>query len=94
RELARRVYDGLMNGRIDSALFTPNAVAFFNRETLADYASSLKPLGAPTEFSGGGSSLRGGLVIRGYRIRAGATTLGLTMMSRPDGRIEQYIVEH
>ena len=94
RDLARRVYDGLMNGRIDSTLFTPNAVAFFNPETLADYASSLKPLGAPTEFAGGGSSLRGGLVIRGYRIRAGTTTLGLTMMSRPDGKIEQYIVEH
>ena len=94
RDVARRVYVGLMNGRIDSTLFTPNALAFFNRETLADYATSLKPLGAPTEFSGGGSSLRGGLVIRGYRIKAGTTTLGLTMMSQPDGKIEQYIVEH
>jgi hypothetical protein len=83
-----------MNGRIDNSLFTPNAIAFFTPEVLADYAASLKPLGAPTEFSGGGSSLRGGLVIRGFRIRAGTTTLGLTTMTRPDGKIEQYIVEH
>jgi CubicO group peptidase (beta-lactamase class C family) len=94
RAVARQVYGGLMNGSIDSTLFTPNALAYFTREVLADYASSLNPLGAPTEFSGGGSSIRGGLVIRGYRIKAGTTTLGLTMMTQPDGKIEQYIVEH
>jgi CubicO group peptidase (beta-lactamase class C family) len=94
RDLARRVYEGLMNGRIDSALFTANATAYFTPEVLADYASSLKPLGPPTEFAGGGSSLRGGLVIRGFRIKAGDATLGLTMMTTPTGKIEQYIVEH
>ena len=92
RELARRVYDGLAGGTIDRTLLTPNANAFFNAEVLADYAASLGPLGAPTEFAATGSELRGGLRIRGFRIRAGTVTMELTMMTRPDGRIEQYIV--
>ena len=94
RDVARKVYESLMNGTIDRSLFTPNANAYFTADVLADYAASLKPLGQPTEFAGGGSQLRGGLAIRGFRIRAGDTTLGLTMMTQPDGKIEQYIVEH
>mgnify|MGYP003694091119 CR=1 FL=1 len=79
--------------RIDRGLFTSNANAFFTDQVLADYGASLGPLGAPTEFTPTGSQLRGGLRIRSYRIRAGAMTMDLTMMTQPDGRIEQYIVE-
>ncbi len=93
RELARRVYGGLAKGTIDRSRFTPNANAFFTDQVLADYAGSLGPLGEPTEFSASGSSLRGGLRIRGFRIRAGQLSLDLTMMLRPDGMIEQYVVE-
>ena len=93
REMARRVYDGLVQGTIDTTLLTPNARDFFTAQVLSDYQSSLGPLGQPTEFTATGSSLRGGLRIRGYRIRTGTTVLDLTMMLRPDGRIEQYIVE-
>lgn len=91
--LARRVYTGLSQGTFDKDLFTPNAQAFFSPEALADLKASLGPLGAPTEFSAGGSSLRGGLRIRGFRITAGGVNLNLTMMIRPDGKIEQYMVE-
>jgi hypothetical protein len=93
RELARRVYDGLAHGTIDRNLLTSNASAYFSAQVLTDYASSLGPLGAPTEFSGGGSSLRGGLRIRGFSIKANGVVLSLTMMTTADGKIEQYIVE-
>ena len=93
RETARKVYDGLAHGGIERSLLTSNANAFFTDQVLADYAGSLGPLGAPTEFTATGSQLRGGLRIRGYRIRAGNVTMDLTMMTQPDGRIEQYIVE-
>lgn len=92
-DVARRVYDGLVRGTIDRSLLTPNADAFFTAEVLADCAASLAPLGAPTEFNATGTQLRGGLRIRGFRIRAGTASLYLTMMTQPDGRIEQYIVE-
>ncbi len=91
---ARRVYDGLSHGTVDRNLLTSNASDFFTTEVLADYAASLKPLGEPSEFAATGSSIRGGLRIRGFHIRAGDVNMTLTMMTRPDGRIEQYIVEH
>lgn len=93
RAMARRVYVDLMSGTVDRALLSPNAIDYFAAEVLSDYGASLGPLGAPTEFVATGDELRGGLKIRSYRIRAGAVIMDLTMMTRPDGRIEQYIVQ-
>lgn len=93
RDLARRVYAGLAKGMIDRSLLTANANAFFADQVLADYAASLGALGEPSEFSATGTSLRGGFRVRGFRIRAGQANLDLTMMLRPDGLIEQYVVE-
>ena len=89
---ARRIYEGLMTGTVDRSLFTPNANDYFTAQVLADYASSLAPHGAPTEFTAQGSSIRGGMTIRSYRIRAGAVLMDLTTMTLPDGKIDQYIV--
>jgi CubicO group peptidase (beta-lactamase class C family) len=89
---ARRIYEELMNGTLDRSLFTTNANDYFTARVLSDYASSLGPLGAPTEFTAQGSSLRGGMTIRSYRIRAGGVVMDLTTMTLPDGKIDQYIV--
>ena len=89
---AKRIYDGLMKGAIDRALFTPAANAFFTADVLSDYAKSLAPLGPPTEFVAGGEGPRGGMLIRSYRIRAGGVLLELTTMTLPDGKIDQFIV--
>jgi D-alanyl-D-alanine carboxypeptidase len=89
---ARAIYDGLTKGRIDRSLFTPAANAYFTPEVLGDYASSLAPIGAPAEFSESGESIRGGMRIRSYRIRAGDVVLDLTTMTLPDGKIDQFIV--
>jgi CubicO group peptidase (beta-lactamase class C family) len=93
RDLARRVYAGLAKGTIDRSQFTSNANAFFSDPVLADYAASLGPLGEPSDFTATASSLRGGLRIRGFRVRAQQVILDLTMMLRPDGLIEQYVVQ-
>jgi D-alanyl-D-alanine carboxypeptidase len=92
RDQARRIYDGLTRGTIDRALFTPAANAYFSQEVLADYSASLAPLGAPSEFTPTGESLRGGMTIRSYRIRAGEAVMDLTTMTLPDGRIDQYLI--
>jgi CubicO group peptidase (beta-lactamase class C family) len=89
---AQRIYEGLTNGTIDRSLFTPSANAFFTAEVLKDYAASLAPLGAPTEFIAGGDGLRGGMVIRSFRVRAGGVLLDISMMALPDGKIDQFIV--
>jgi CubicO group peptidase (beta-lactamase class C family) len=92
REQARRIYHGLMNGTLERTLFTAAANAFFTQTVLSDYAASLGPLGTPAEFVSTGESLRGGMTIRSYRIRAGGVLMELTTMTLPDGQIDQYIV--
>jgi CubicO group peptidase (beta-lactamase class C family) len=93
RAKARRIYDGLVRGTIDRSLLTADANAYFSKDVLADYAASLRPLGAPTRFTQTGESLRGGMTIRSYRFTAGRFELALTTMTLPDGRIDQYIIE-
>jgi len=93
RESARKIYEGLRKGTIDRRLLTPSANAYFTLQVLADYAASLEPLGAPTEFASEGQSVRGGMAIRTYRIKAGTVVMSLTTMTLPDGRLDQYILE-
>lgn len=90
--LARRIYDGLTRGTIDRAFFTAAGNAYFTAEALSDYQSSLAPLGVPTEFTRQGDTVRGGMKLRFYRIRAGGVVMDLTTMTMPDGKIEQFIV--
>jgi CubicO group peptidase (beta-lactamase class C family) len=91
-ELARKIYDGLSRGTIDHSQFTPAAIAYFTPEVLSDYAKSLAPLGQPIEFELRDQSLRGGMTIRRYGIRAGSVLMRLTTMTLPDGRFDQYII--
>ncbi len=90
---SRRIFTGLQKGKIDRALCTPNANAYFSDEALHDYASSLKALGAPAEFVQVTQSLRGGMTCRSFRIRCKAKVLALSTQTLPDGRIEQYLIE-
>ena len=87
---AKTVFEGLQRGRIDRALFTSNANAYFTEAALADFASGLGPLGPPQEFEQANQSLRGGMVARSFRIKCAAKTLRLTTFTMPDGKLEQY----
>jgi hypothetical protein len=87
---ARMIFESLQRGRIDRALFTSNANAYFSDAALADFASGLGPLGPPQEFEQASQSLRGGMVARSFRIKCGGKTLRLTTFTVPDGKLEQY----
>jgi D-alanyl-D-alanine carboxypeptidase len=87
---AKAVFDGLQHGRVDRALFTSNANAYFTDAALADFASGLGALGAPQEFEQASQSLRGGMTARSFRIKCGSRTLRVTTFTMPDGKLEQY----
>jgi D-alanyl-D-alanine carboxypeptidase len=87
---ARQIFIGLQKGKIDRSLFTPNANAYFSEQALADYASSLGPLGAPTEVTMSSEFLRGGFTGRNYRVRCGSKTLSVTTFVTADGKLEQF----
>ena len=90
---ARAIFIGLQRGSIDRSLFTANANAYFSAAALADFASSLGPLGPPTEVVQTRQSLRGGMTFRAFRVRMGGKSVTVTTFTTPDGKLEQYQVE-
>jgi CubicO group peptidase (beta-lactamase class C family) len=88
----RSIFTSLQHGKIDRSLFTSNANAYFTDQALADFASSLAPLGTPTDFTQAAQSLRGGMTLRRYTARFPQKTMRITTFWMPDGKLEQYIV--
>jgi CubicO group peptidase (beta-lactamase class C family) len=87
------VYRGLQQGRIDRALLAPNLNDYFSPETIADFQSSLAPLGEPLRFHQSRESLRGGMTFRAFDIVYPGKHLRLTTYTYPDGKLEQYLIE-
>jgi D-alanyl-D-alanine carboxypeptidase len=92
RAQAQAVLSGLQRGAIDRGLFTDNANAYFSEQALADFKSSLGPLGAAGEFTFVRRWLRGGMTGRSYSAKFGTKTLRVWTYELPDGRLEQFQV--
>ena len=90
--LVRKVYDGLLQGKIDRSLFTDNANAYFTEQAVKDYASSLGPLGAPLSFTQDRVSARGGMTERVYEVKYASKSLVIIIYEMPDGKFEQYMI--
>jgi len=91
---ARQVFSGLQEGKIDRSILSPDADAYFTPQVLADAASSLAPLGAPSSFEQVNFGLRGGLSIRNFSMRfENGKTLALTTFYTPEGKIAQYLIQ-
>jgi CubicO group peptidase (beta-lactamase class C family) len=89
---AKAILLGLQRGHIDRSRLTDNANAYFDKQCLHDLASSLGPLGAPTDFELVSEGLRGGMTARRYRAKFQKKTLEVSTYAMPDGKLEQYIV--
>jgi D-alanyl-D-alanine carboxypeptidase len=92
---ARTVYDQLRTGMLDRSLLTENANFYFTPQAIADFRSSLAPLGEPASFEPSAPPvLRGGFVIQSYTVKAGGRTLDLSTFYEPgaNGRIEQFLI--
>jgi CubicO group peptidase (beta-lactamase class C family) len=87
---ARAIFEGLQHGTIDRSVLTPDASAYFSSQALADFQSTLSPLGAPTVFVQTGEHARGGMLLRSYRVMAGGRALRVWTYEMPDGKLEQY----
>ncbi|MGP8175717.1 MAG: serine hydrolase domain-containing protein [Terracidiphilus sp.] len=86
------IYHGLQQGRIDRTLLSPNLSDYFTPEALADFQSSLAPLGEPLSFHQTATELRGGMTFRAFRIVYPNQRLTLTTYTYPDGKLEQYLI--
>jgi D-alanyl-D-alanine carboxypeptidase len=86
------IYHGLQQGRIDRTLLASNLSDYFTPEALADFQSSLQPLGEPLSFHQGGEQLRGGMTFRAFQIVYPGKHLTVTTYTYPDGKLEQYLI--
>jgi CubicO group peptidase (beta-lactamase class C family) len=86
------IYRGLQQGRIDRSLLAPNLSDYFTDEAIADFQSSLAPLGEPLTFRKTSEGLRGGMTFRAFEIVYPGKHLRLTTYTYPDGKLEQYLI--
>jgi CubicO group peptidase (beta-lactamase class C family) len=89
---ALAIFHDLQQGKIDRSLLAPNLSDYFTAEALADFQSSLAPLGEPLSFRQTGETLRGGMTFRGFQIVYPGKRLRLTTYTYPDGKLEQYLI--
>ena len=89
---ARKILDGLMNNKIDRRLFTDDANGYFTAQTIADFASSLAPLGPVVELKNTESEGRGGMLFRTFTLKYKNRTLELTTYTMDDGKLEQFLI--
>ncbi len=90
---AKLLFSNLQKGKINRDVLSANANAYFSKQAVLDFASSLGPLGKSKEFSFKRQSLRGGMRTRVYKISIGDKTLELTTRTLADGKLEQFTVE-
>ena len=89
---ARRLFSGLQNGELDQSLLKKDAIFFFTKQAIADFASSLGPLGEPSSFTESSHADRGGMTARSFIIRAGGKMMALQTYIDRDGKFAQYMV--
>ena len=90
---ALALYRGLQKGELDRSLLAPNLNDYFSAQTVADFESSLGPLGEPLILHQTATELRGGMTFRGFQIVYPGKRLSLTTYTYPDGKLEQYLVD-
>ncbi len=86
------IYRGLQHGQIDRSLLAPNLNDYFTAQAVADFASSLGPLGEPLSLRQSSEDLRGGMTFRSFLITYPDRRLRLTTYTYLDGRLEQYLI--
>ena len=89
---ALAIFNGLADGHIDRSLFTNYSHAYFNQQTVDDFASSLKPLEPPLSFKETKQEARGGMMFRIFNVTFPDRELKVTTYQMPDGKLEQYLV--
>jgi D-alanyl-D-alanine carboxypeptidase len=87
------VLTGLQKGRIDRSLFTADCNFYFDKDALADFQSTLAPMGTVTAVTQQRAALRGGMAFGLYRVAfSGGASILVTTYRMTDGKIEQLLV--
>lgn len=88
--LAQKLVNQLARGVVDRSLLTPDANSYFSPAVLADYRSSLGPLGAPETLERLQSNRAGGQDASIYRLMWANEWLAAVLRRDPDGRVASF----
>ncbi len=88
----RGILEGLAEGKIDRALFTDDANAYFSETALGDYKATLAALGTLKSVRRTSESPRGGMLHRGYTAEYEKNSVRLNVYVTPEGKYEQFLV--
>jgi D-alanyl-D-alanine carboxypeptidase len=82
----------LQQGTVDRSMLTADTDAYFTADTLADFHSTLAPLGKLESIARTSTNLRGGMTYGGYKatFTNGAVTVS-TYLTK-DGKLEQLLI--
>lgn len=89
---ARDLYAALVQRKVDRTWLTDHCNSYFTPQAMADYATSLAPLGKPDSFVRVQESLRGGFDQQSYRLTFHDRALEIETLLAPDGKFEQFMV--
>ncbi len=89
---ALAVFKQLADGHIDRTQFTDYCNAYFNQQTLEDFAASLKPLGPPLGIKQRKEQARGGMTEHAFTVSFPERELTVSTYEMPNGKLEQYLV--
>ena len=89
----RTLLNGLEEGRLDRSLLTPDCNFYFSKDAVADFQTSLKPLGSVTAVHQTSTELRGGMRFRAFAVTLSTRHVTVTTYTMPDGKLEQFLVE-
>lgn len=89
----KQIFNGLLEGRIDRGLLTPDADAYFTRQVLQDAAAGLKAQGPLEQLKQTSVEQRGGMTYRHFDVKFKEKTLHLSTLTVPGGKLEQYLIQ-
>lgn len=90
---ARKIFAALQSGRIEQDLMTTDLQSYFTPQVIADFARSLKPLGAVSSFTETSSGDRGGMTHRSYLVRTRTRAISISTFVDPaTGKFAQFLI--
>ena len=88
----KSILEGLQQGQIDRSLFTSDCNAYFDKDALADFASTLGKLGALQSVERDYVHARGGMTGSTYTATFSGGAVKVSVYTMPNGKIEQLLV--
>lgn len=82
----------LQTGHPDRGVMSEGLNAYFNEQAVADFTTSLRPLGDVESIVEKRSLHRGGLIYRYFSVKTASKNFGVSTYFTPDGKLDQFIV--